>query len=128
VASLSAPILQIRTLERDETVGYGATYNAPKGARIAIAALGYADGLMRILSNSGFAYIAGQRVPIAGRVSMDMVALDVSSISESLLYQNVRAEFINEKQTVNDIADSCDTIGYEIFTRIGKRVKRVYDQ
>ncbi|MCE2927100.1 MAG: alanine racemase [Rickettsiales bacterium] len=126
VASLSAPILQIRTLERDETVGYGATYNAPKGARIAITALGYADGLMRILSNSGFAYVAGQRVPIAGRVSMDMVALDVSSISESLLYQDGRAEFINEKQTVNDIADRANTIGYEIFTRIGERVKRVY--
>ncbi|MDX2112907.1 MAG: alanine racemase [Alphaproteobacteria bacterium] len=126
VATLSAPILQIRTLDRAETVGYGATYSAPKGARIAICALGYADGLLRCLSNNGFAYVAGQRVPIAGRVSMDMVALDVSSIPESELRTDMRAEFINEQQTVSDIAAIANTIGYEIFTRLGERVKRVY--
>ena len=61
-----------------------------------------------------------------GRVSMDMTALDVTHIPESALTDNVRAEFINEEYTVNDMADACNTIGYEIFTRIGKRVKRVY--
>ena len=73
VATLSAPILQIRTLDRDETVGYGATYAAQKNARIAIVALGYADGILRALSNKGMGYIAGHEVSFAGRVSMDMI-------------------------------------------------------
>lgn len=124
VATLSAPLLQIRTLDRDETVGYGATKAMQKGSRIAICALGYADGWMRSLSNQGHAFIAGQKAPILGRVSMDMVALDVSTLPE--LPATARAEFINARQTVNDIASACDTIGYEIFTRIGNRVKRLY--
>jgi alanine racemase len=126
VATLSAPILQIRTLDRDETVGYGSSYKAAKGARIAIVMLGYADGVLRALSNKGFAFIGGQKVPFAGRVSMDMVALDVSAIPENKLSLVGRADFINEKQTVNDVAALASTIGYEIFTRIGSRVRRIY--
>jgi alanine racemase len=126
VATLSAPILQIRTLDRDETVGYGATAPAKKGARIAITALGYADGYFRMLGNLGHAYIAGQKLPLIGRVSMDMVAIDVSSIPEAQIDLATSAEFINAQQTVDDVAQQCGTIGYEIFTRIGRRVKRVY--
>lgn len=125
VATLSAPILQIRTLDRDETVGYGATHAAKKGNRIAITALGYADGMMRSLSNRGFAYVAGEKVPFVGRVSMDMIALDVSNIPEAKL-TGTRAEFINAKQDVNMLTALCDTIGYEMFTRMGGRVKRLY--
>jgi alanine racemase len=126
VATLSAPILQIRELDREETVGYGATAPASRGSRIAIVALGYADGYFRSLSNQGFAYVAGHKVPLLGRVSMDMVALDVSAIPEREIGENSRAEFINELQMVDDIAAQCGTIGYEIFTRIGRRIKRVY--
>jgi alanine racemase len=125
VATLSAPILQIRTLDRDETVGYGATHAAKKGSRIAICALGYADGMMRSLSNRGFAYVADEKVPFVGRVSMDMIALDVSSIPEAKL-ADARAEFINARQDVNMLTALCDTIGYEMFTRMGNRVKRIY--
>lgn len=126
VATLSAPILQIRNLDRDETVGYGATRDASKGSRLAIIGMGYADGYFRLLGNKGIAYIAGRAVPIVGRISMDMITLDVSDIPESELSANARAEFINETQTVDAIAQQCDTIGYEIFTRIGRRVERVY--
>ncbi len=125
VATLSAPILQIRTLDRDETVGYGATYAAKKGSRIAICALGYADGMMRSLSNRGFAFVAGQKVPFVGRISMDMIALNVSDIPEKEL-AGCRAEFINARQDVNMLTALCDTIGYEMFTRMGRRVKRIY--
>jgi alanine racemase len=125
VATLSAPILQIRTLDRDETVGYGATHAAKKGNRIAICALGYADGMMRSLSNRGYAYVADVKVPFVGRVSMDMIALDVSSIPAAKL-TGARAEFINVKQDVNMLTAMCDTIGYEMFTRMGNRVKRIY--
>lgn len=126
VATLSAPLLQIRTLDRDETVGYGATYAAKKGGRIAIVEFGYADGMLRALSNKGFAYVEGVKVPFAGRVSMDMIALDVSAVTESRLKAESRAELINAEQTVSDVAALADTIGYEIFTRLGKRVKRLY--
>lgn len=126
VATLSAPILQLRKIERGETVGYGATYTAKKGDVIATCAIGYADGYFRSLSNEGFAYVGGYKVPVIGRVSMDMVTLDLSNLSERQINETMHVEFINEKQTVNDIARQCDTIGYEIFTRIGSRVKRVY--
>lgn len=124
VAALSAPILQIRTLEGDETVGYGATCKAHKGSRIAIVAFGYADGWMRLQDRPGFAHIAGVRVPIAGRVSMDMIALDVSAIPPAKLTEASRVEFIGDGQTVDDIAARWGTIGYEVFTRIGSRVER----
>jgi alanine racemase len=126
VATLSAPLLQLRTLDRDETVGYGAAYAAKKGSRIALVGLGYSDGYFRLLGNKGFATVAGMKVPIAGRISMDMIALDLSALPEGKLSPSLRAEFINSSQTVNDIAEQCQTIGYEVFTRIGRRVVRTY--
>jgi alanine racemase len=126
VATLSAPILQVRTLDRDEAVGYGATYHTKEGGRIAITALGYADGWMRCLSNKGYAYINGRQVAIAGRISMDMIALDVSTLPEISLGENTRAEFINLQQPVDAVAKACNTIGYEIFTRLGRRIERKY--
>lgn len=77
-----------------------------------------------MLSNSGFAFIAGHKVPVAGRISMDMLALDITGIPEPKA--NTRAEFINREQSVDDVATACGTIGYEIFARLGRRVKRVY--
>lgn len=129
VATLSAPVLQIRALDCDESVGYGATATAKKGSKLAICALGYADGFLRCLSNRGSAFVGGQKVPLLGRVSMDMVALDVSSLAESaLLAPSLRAEFINAQQDVNVLAKEAGTIGYEIFTRLGARVKRIYHE
>lgn len=126
VAVLSAPLLRIRTLDRDETIGYGATAALPRGSRLALVALGYADGWPRALSNIGQAYIAGKAVPVVGRVSMDMLALDVSRIPERMLPLAARAEFINARQTVDSVAKACGTIGYEIYTGLGPRVKRLY--
>lgn len=126
VVNLSAPIVQIRILDRDETIGYDATAKMKKSSHLAIAGLGYADGYSRLLGNIGHAYIAGYKVPVTGRVSMDLVALDVSDIPENILANINSAEFINNQQTVDDIAEACSTIGYEILTRIGNRVKREY--
>ena len=126
VATLSAPIIQIRTLDCDEEVGYGSTCAAKKGSRLAVAGMGYADGFFRLLGHSASAFIGNHRVPIAGRISMDMVTLDISHVPESALGENPRAEFINAQQTVDDIATQAHTIGYEIFTRIGRRVIRNY--
>lgn len=125
VATLSAPIIQLRTLDKAEDVGYGATVRAPAGSRIAIAALGYADGWMRQLGNRFHAFIGEYKAPVLGRVSMDMTALDVSHVPAQLLSKG-RAEFISPRQTVDDVAQACGTIGYEVFTRIGSRVERRY--
>jgi alanine racemase len=126
VATLSASILQVRTLDRDEAVGYGATVHAEKESRIAVVGLGYSDGYFRSLSNRGFAFVAHYKVPVLGRISMDMIALDVSMVPDTILSTHQHIEFINETQPVDDIAAQCDTIGYEVFTRLGRRVRRVY--
>ncbi|MEZ5691125.1 MAG: alanine racemase [Rickettsiales bacterium] len=126
VATLTAPILQIRELDRDESIGYGATVSLAKGKKIAIAALGYADGYFRNLGNKGTVHIAGHKAPVIGRVSMDMVAIDLSEVPISMINYDSVVEFINENYSVNDLAADSGTIGYEVFTHIGNRVKRVY--
>ncbi len=125
VARLTAPLLQVRKLENEESVGYGATYIAPKGSMLAVVALGYADGLPRLLSNNGIAHEAGYEVPVVGRVSMDMIVLNVSTVPVAKLTQDMCAEFIGQ-QTVDEVALATGTIGYEIFTSIGQRVERLY--
>lgn len=126
VATLAAPILQIRTLDRDESIGYSATANAPKASRLAVAGMGYSDGYFRSLSNQSFGYIGNYKLPIIGRISMDMITLDASLVPDTILNTHQQIEFINEKQPVDVIASEAHTIGYEVFTRIGRRVKRVY--
>lgn len=126
VVKLQAPLLQIHTLGHDEHVGYGATYKAVKGSRLAVAAIGYADGLVRSLSNRGEALINGYRAPIAGIVSMDLTILDVSQIPEGALEPGMMAEFYGEKLAADEVAGKAGTIGYELFTSITGRVQRSY--
>ncbi len=126
VVNLTAPIIQIRTLECRETVGYGATASLSKGAHVAIIQTGYADGYLRSASNQASVWINGYNAPVIGRVSMDMIAADVSGIPQNMLDSAVNVELINAKYTVNHLARDAGTIGYEIFTRLGKRIKRRY--
>ena len=128
VATWEAPILQIRTLERDQSIGYGATANASKGARIATIASGYADGVLRSLSNKAAGYIGKHRVRLIGRVTMDMLCFDVSAVPERDLNTATHIELLGDRDgiRVDDVADAAGTIGYEILTRIGARVRRVY--
>lgn len=126
IATLTAPVIQFRTLEKDQAIGYGATHEARKGTKLATVALGYADGFQRLLSNQFTGYLAGTPVPLVGRVSMDMVIFDVSAVPTEMLTETARVEFIGPHQSVDDVAQQAGTIGYEIFTRIGARVKRNY--
>jgi alanine racemase len=123
VATWSAPILQVRHLDRDEAIGYGATCVFPKGSRIAILEVGYADGYMRLLSNRGTVFFGDDAAPVVGRVSMDMIAVDVSHLGDAQLRD---ADILCKHQTVDEIAQQCGTIGYEILTNIGSRVQRRY--
>lgn len=125
---LRTAISQIRDVARGESVSYGRTFVAPRDLRVATLPVGYADGCGRLLSNRGQVLIRGQRVPIVGRVCMDMTMVDVSSLpdvrvgDEAVLIGRQGADEI----TADEAAELQGTISYEVLCRIGPRVPRVY--
>jgi alanine racemase len=131
VVELTGRILQLRSVARDETVGYGATWTAKRASRIAVVALGYADGLIRAGSGTderpgGAAMIAARRCPIVGRISMDLVCIDVTDLPDGAVHRGDLATLIGAGITVDDVAAAAGTIGYEILTRLGPRCQLVY--
>jgi len=126
VVQLLARVLQVREVDSPGTVGYGATARVGAGARIATIAVGYADGYLRSLSNRGEAWIGPHRVPVIGRVSMDMVTLDVSSVPPEACRAGDFAELIGPHIGVDDVAERAGTNGYEILTSLGPRYARSY--
>lgn len=127
VATLSAPVLQLRAVTKDTSVGYGALGFVKKGSVLATVELGYADGFHRCLTGHAYGYVYGVKLPVVGRVSMDMVSVDVTALPPHLRNEDLRIEFISKDQPVDVLAEAAGTIGYEIFTSIGRRVKRVYN-
>jgi alanine racemase len=131
VIELQARIAQVRTVPRGETVGYNASWTAKRTTRIAVAAVGYADGYLRAASASdlapgGEAIVAGKRCPLAGRVSMDLLAIDITDLPENAGRRGDLAILIGDEITVDDMAKSAGTIGYEVLTGLGRRYHRVY--
>jgi alanine racemase len=124
--TLEAPILQLLEVKTGDTVGYGATFTARRPSRIAILPLGYADGVLRQLSGKGEAVVAGRRVPYAGRVSMDMLALDVTDVPPDRLAGDAMAQIIGPDRTVDEVAAAAGTISYELLTRLGPRLARTW--
>jgi alanine racemase len=124
VATLKAPILQLRDIGEPAPVGYGATYLATPPARLAIVALGYADGYPRNLGNKGVAAVGSQRVPVVGRVSMDLIAVDVGRLPRVRVGDPV--EFIGPTVALDEVAAAAGTIPYEILTGLGRRPVREY--
>lgn len=118
VATLTAPVIQLHAIRAGEAVGYGATFVAEKELRLATALLGYGDGYPRAASNRGAAYLAGALCPIVGRISMDLIVLDVSAAPDSLAIGD-RAEFFGLNHPIDAAAAACGTIGYELLTGIG---------
>jgi alanine racemase len=126
VVRLEARILQVRKIDTDCTVGYGATHCAERPERIATVAAGYADGYLRSLSNRGSGFIAGRRVPLVGRVSMDLITFDVSDVPQEHAFPGAMVELIGPHYPVDAVAADAGTIGYEILTALGPRYRRVY--
>lgn len=126
VVTLEAPIVQIRRVDSGEGVGYGATYRTERPTLLATAAIGYADGIMRSLSNRGYAFIAGHRAPIAGRVSMDLVTLDITHVPDSAVRAGTSVEFIGPSISLDEVAAAAGTANYELLTGLGPRLARVY--
>ena len=131
VARLEAPIVQVREVADGATVGYGAAWTARGPRRLAILSIGYADGLFRAASatdasRGAEAILAGRRVPVAGRVSMDLTALDVTSLPPGAVRRGDLATILGGPIGVDDLARGAGTIGYEILTALGKRFARAY--
>lgn len=126
VATLRAPILQVRTMEESGTLGYTATAHVSKGMRTVTVGIGYADGVLRTGSNRLYGYIGEHRIPLLGRVTMDMLCFDASTIPESALESATSLTLMDNRQTVDDLARMYGTIGYEVLTSMGGRVQRAY--
>ncbi len=126
VVRLQAKILQVRRVDAGSTVGYGATHRFARQARLATIGVGYADGFMRALSNRGGAYIGDRRAPIVGRVSMDLLTIDISDIPEQQAQPGSWVDLIGPHIPVDSIAAEAGTIGYEILTSLGRRYHRRY--
>jgi len=126
VARLSAKIVQLRKIDSGESVGYGAAHVMDGPGLLATAAIGYADGWPRSLSHRGCGWIAGKRIPLLGRVSMDLATFDVSAVDPVELAPGATIELIGDRYGVDDAAADAGTIGYEILTALGSRYHRVY--
>ena len=126
VVELKSEIIQTRSVTTDETIGYGSDGRVDRPSRLATVALGYGDGLFRKLGNSGMGFISGRAVPVIGRVSMDLVTLDVTDVPETLCKKGDWVEFIGKHQSPDDLAVSAGTIGYEILTALGSRYRKGY--
>ncbi|HVC53819.1 MAG TPA: alanine racemase [Stellaceae bacterium] len=126
VVTLKGKIIQVRDVDRGESVGYGAAHVMTGPGRLATVAVGYADGWLRALSHRGSGVIAGQRVPLLGRVSMDLATFDVSAIDPVLMRPGDSIELLGPGYGVDDAARDAGTIGYEILTSLGRRYHRLY--
>ena len=123
---LEGRILQVRDVDRGRTVGYGAAHRMERPGRIATVAVGYADGWLRSASHRGSAGIAGHRAPVIGRISMDLLTLDVTGIDPALTEPGSFVTLIDEEHGVDAVAAVAGTIGYEVLTALGRRYRRIY--
>ncbi len=123
---LEGRILQVRDVDSPRTVGYGATHRVSGPTRVATVAVGYADGYLRSLGGQSGCYVGEIRVPVLGRVSMDLITLDVSTVPAGAAAKGARVEIIGAHIPVDDLAEAAGTIGYEILTGLGRRYHRHY--
>lgn len=137
VVRAEARILQIRTVRRGEAASYGATHVFERDSRLAIVGAGYADGWHRALSGSGVmarqdgsqgasGFVAGHRVPIVGRITMDLTTFDIGAIAENRVATGDYIELFGPNISLDDAARAAGTIGYELLTGLGGRYERRY--
>ena len=126
VVQLKAKILQLRDVDSNRAVGYGATRRTDRPSRLATVAIGYADGFLRSLSNLGAGYVGDTRVALAGRVSMDLTTFDVTDAPPQACRQGDFIDLVCAHQSLDDLGRAAGTIGYEVLTRLARRIDRVY--
>ena len=125
VATVQGRVVQIRNVEEDDAVGYGATADINAGARLATVGFGYADGYLRSLSNVADAMVAGKRVPVIGRVSMDSLVVDITGVGNDIDVGDW-VTLVGAGLELDEVAKLAETISYELLTSLGARVERVY--
>jgi alanine racemase len=137
VATAEARILQIRTVRKGDAVSYGATHIFTRDSRVAIVGAGYADGWHRALSGSGvgarkdgssgaYGFVAGERVPIVGRITMDLTTFDLGDIAENSVRVGDYIELFGNNISLDEAARAAGTIGYELLTSVGSRYEQRY--
>jgi alanine racemase len=137
VAKAEARILQIRSVRKGEAASYGATHIFDRDSRVAVVGAGYADGWQRSLSGSGVAarqdgsrgaygFVAGMRVPVVGRITMDLTMFDIGAVPEKAIRAGDYVELFGENISLDDAARAAGTIGYELLTSLGERYERRY--
>ena len=122
VVQLDIPVIQCRNLAAGETVGYGNSFTATRETRVATIAAGYGDGILRALGPVAQLYAGDAPCPIAGRISMDLIGVDITGLG----HDPAALALLGRHQTVDDLADMAGTIGYEILTSLGGRYHRRY--
>lgn len=130
VVTVKARILQVRTLAPGDSVGYAATWQAARPTRLAIVAAGYADGFARVLSaaageTGGVVLVGGHEAPVVGRVSMDLITVDVTDVAGEVARGDL-ATLIGPGLTLEAMGRASGTIGYEVLTRLGARFVRCH--
>lgn len=131
VAILEGAVMQLREIAAGDTVGYSATWTATRPTRIAILGAGYKDGVPRALSSRepqgpAQVFISGRRCPVIGRVSMDMMAIDITGLPDDSVGRGTRAEILGRHIGIDEAAAWAGTISYELLTRLGSRYARLY--
>ncbi len=128
VVRLQSHILQVRQGRAGETVGYGATYRLKNDVTLVTIGTGYADGVLRALSNRGVVHFGNVACKIVGRVSMDLMTVEIPipGRGEFLPHLGDLIDIVGPHQTVDDLAMAADTIGYEILTQLSTRAERVF--
>lgn len=116
-------IARLKELPAGHAIGYGTTFRTTRPSRIATLPVGYADGYSRMLSNRGEVLVRGRRAPVVGRVSMDLVTIDVTDVEAALGDEVV---LLGDEITAEELAAKTDTIPYEVFCRVTRRVPRLY--
>lgn len=131
VVQLHARIAQVHEAAAGETVGYGAVQTLQRDTRIATISLGYADGIPRCAGAQDgrpgmTGYIEEYAAPVLGRVSMDLITLDVTDVPQELARRGAWVEILGSHVSIDDLAKQAGTIGYEILTSLSRRAQRVY--
>ncbi|MCK6442335.1 alanine racemase [Elstera cyanobacteriorum] len=121
--TLTTPIIQVRDVEAGRPVGYGSRWHAPAPARIATIPYGYADGIPRVTAGATF-WLNGKPAPVVGRVSMDLITLDVTALPEAV--PGAQIEILGPNRDIDTAGADGGTLGYEILTSIGRRAVRQY--
>jgi alanine racemase len=127
--TLKARIVQVRDVPRGASVGYGATWTASRATRLAIVSVGYGDGYLRAASggkSAAMARIANRRCAIVGRISMDLMAFDVTGLPDDLVRRGMHATLIGDGITVDDLAGWSGTLAYEVLTGLSRRYRRTW--